>query len=275
MDRVRLTITLRKDLIKQIDEITDGVKIRNRSHAIESVLAQNLLPKITQAVILAGGVGVKLRPLTYEIPKALIPVKSKAVIEHTIELLRDNGIRDIIIAVSHLGEKIENHLGNGQKYGVKITYSHETESKGSVAALKLASNKLTKKPFLVINGDVLTKIQLAEFIHFHDTDHYLVTMALSHLTNSEGFGSVQLRGEKIVQFFSKNSKQKTHLVDAGIYIFNHNIIEILSGDKSLNLDNFFEQLAVKNKLAGFSFDAAWYKVSTPETYEKAIKEWES
>ena len=88
MDRKRLTITLKKELLLEIDKVVDGARIRNRSHAIEYLLSQTLSPKIKKAVILAGGRGIKMRPFTYEMPKTLIPVKNKQILESTIELLK-------------------------------------------------------------------------------------------------------------------------------------------------------------------------------------------
>ena len=125
MDRDRLTITLRKDILEKLDNLIDGVTLRNRSHAIESILERSLMPQVTQAVILAGGVGVNMRPFTYEIPKALIPVHGKPLVEYLIEELRDAGIRTIVMATGHLGDKIIDHFGNGSKFGVTIQYSQE------------------------------------------------------------------------------------------------------------------------------------------------------
>ncbi len=115
MDRERLTITLRGDVLQRLDEVIDGVKIRNRSHAIEYLLSQVLNPKVTQAVVLAGGQGVKMRPLTYEVPKALIPVGGKPVIEYTLEMLQEAGIREVILAIGHLGDKIKEEVGNADQ----------------------------------------------------------------------------------------------------------------------------------------------------------------
>lgn len=106
IDRNRLTITLKKDLLPLIDEIIDGTRIRNRSHAIEYLLSQSLKPQTNKALILAAGRGVNMRPFTYEIPKTLIPVKGKPILEYSIEQLRESGLKDIYILVGHLGEKL-------------------------------------------------------------------------------------------------------------------------------------------------------------------------
>lgn len=149
MDRKRLTITIKKDLLLKIDKIIDGFRIRNRSHAIEYLLSQTLSPKISKALILAGGRGIKMRPFTYEIPKTLIPVKDKPILEYTIELLKENQIRDITILVGHLGNKIKSYFGDGSNFGVRINYIEEKKPKGTAAPLRKIK-KLLENPLLLL-----------------------------------------------------------------------------------------------------------------------------
>ena len=122
MDRKRLTITLKNSLLRRVDETVDGAKIRNRSHAIEFLLSRALPPQIKKAFILAGGEGVKMRPFTYEMPKPMIPFRGKPLLEHTIGFLRKHGIKDYLINIDYLGEKIEKHFGDGSSFGVNIIY---------------------------------------------------------------------------------------------------------------------------------------------------------
>src|SRR3989339_1227409 len=103
MDRSRLTITLKKDILKPLDEYIDGARIRNRSHAIEYVLAKYFAPKIKKALILAGGKGLKMRPFTYEMPKAMISVSGRPVLEYIIENLRHYDIRGLVVSIGHQG----------------------------------------------------------------------------------------------------------------------------------------------------------------------------
>lgn len=273
MDRDRLTITLRSDLLKRLDEIIDGVKIRNRSHAIEYLLSESLSPKVTQAVILAGGSGVNMRPLTYEVPKPLIPVAGKPLIEHTIEMLREAGIRDVVLAVGHLGDKIKEEVGNGRKYGVTVAYSEETKPLGSAGALKKASVFLQNKSFIVVNGDILTSLDVSELVAFHQEDKYIATMALSTEPNTKGYGVAMLRGEKIVKFLKQDKKQVTQLINAGVYVMNPSFLLDLPKSDAGELEDVFVKLAEQGKLAGFPFDGQWFEVSTPENYERAIKSW--
>ena len=128
MGKERLTITLDKGLLKKVDDAIDGSKIRNRSHAIEFLLSSVLVPKQTKVLILAGGEGVKFRPLTYELPKALVPVLGKPLLEYTLESLRSHGLTEIYISIGHLGNKIREYFGDGGRLGLKITYLEQDAS---------------------------------------------------------------------------------------------------------------------------------------------------
>jgi len=128
----RVTITLESTLISELDDTVDGTRIRNRSHAIEFLLRKSLnhrSPK--KALILAGGKGTRLRPITYEIPKPMVPIQGRPLIEHTINLLRKYDVRDITISIGYLGEKVKEYFGDGSKFGVKIRYVIENEPLGT------------------------------------------------------------------------------------------------------------------------------------------------
>lgn len=277
MDRKRLTITLRKKLLTKIDEQVDGTRIRNRSHAIEYLLTRALKPSIKQAVILAGGEGVKMRPLTYEVPKALITVSGKPILEYLIETLTDAGIRDIVLAIGHLGSKIKEHFGNGSKFGVNITYSEESKNLGTAGALANCYSLLEKKPFIVLHGDILIDIDLGELIKYHETlrRDKIATLVISTASDPTSYGSVLLKGNKIVDFTEKPTRKKasSHLVSVGAYLFEPEIFDYIPEKMPAMLEKVFPTLAEEGKLGGFLFDGKWFDVSTPKIYAKAIKEW--
>lgn len=277
MDRQRLTITIKKNLISKIDMTIDGTRIRNRSHAIEYLLSQALKPPVSQAVILAGGEGVKLRPLTFEIPKSLIPVRGKPILEYQIESLRNADIRDIILAIGHLGEKIKDHFGNGGKFGVKISYSEESKSLGTAGALANCFQLLESNPFLVIHGDSLIDIDLTEPIRFHDDlKNVIATIVLSTVSDPTAYGNVLLKGSKIIDFIEKPAQKETtsHLVSTGVYVLEPDIFDYIPEKMPAMLEDLFPQLAKKGVLGGFTFAGQWFDVSTPKLYEQAIAQWQ-
>ncbi len=276
MDRKRLTITLRKDLIPRIDKVVDGARIRNRSHAIEYLVNEALGPSISKAVILAGGRGIKMRPFTYEMPKTLIPVHGKPILEHTIDLLKENGIKEIYIITGHLGEKIVSHFGDGSRFGVSIKYLKEQKEQGTAAPLRLAEKYVKRSPFLVIYGDVLADINLRDFIETHLSHEGTGTVAITSSSKPHEFGVVRLHGNKIVSFSEKPQRKSrvSHFINAGIYAFNPEIFKLIpkQGQSMLETD-VFPKLAKDDQLYGHPFSGQWFDVGTPEIYEEVLKDW--
>src|SRR3989339_1666512 len=156
----RITITLDRNLIGQIDKRIDGIDIKNRSQEIELLLAEALGTHIpSRAVLLVGGRGTRLRPLTDKTPKALLEVQGKTITGHLFDLLKKYGIRDVVLCVGYLKDKIKEHFGDGSRFGMNITYVEENEPLGTAGPLKLAREYL-KDSFIVSNGDELKKINI-------------------------------------------------------------------------------------------------------------------
>lgn len=278
MDRVRLTITLKKNLIKSVDKVIDGVKIRNRSHAIEYLLSKTLAPKISQTFILAGGYGVKMRPFTYEMPKCLIPVNNRPILEHIIDRLKEINIKDIIISIDYLGEKIKEYFGDGSKFGVKITYIENDQPSGTATPLLDAKNILNKNPFLLIHGDVLANVDLVDMINFHESHKGIITMALTSVEDPSAYGAVKLSGSKIMEFREKigSGPEVSRLINAGIYVVNPTLLDFIPQKKNCYLEKDVFPKLVKNKeIYGYVFAGQWFDVGTPKVYERALKEWKN
>lgn len=277
MDRERLTITLKRSILQTIDKLIDGTKIRNRSHAIEYLIAQSLNPKVSQAVILAGGRGLNMRPFTFEMPKGLFPVRGKPILEHIVERLIKYEVRDIIFSIGHLGDRIKQHFGDGSKFGVRIKYVEETYEAGTGGALNLAKKYITTDTFIVSHGDILIDINLSDLIAFHKEQDVYATIALSSVVDPSAFGEVVLHGTKITKFVEKPNKERhtSQLISCGLYVFEKNIFELLPGKGTFLLEDVFPRLAATFKLAGFLFEGRFLDIGSPASYEKAIQEWGS
>lgn len=275
MDRQRLTITLSEDTLSKIDGFIDGTKIRNRSHAIEYLINQTLTPKVSQAVILAGGRGLHMRPFTFEMPKGLLPVGGHPILEHVVELLSKYEIRDILFSIGHLGDKIKDHFGDGKKFGVKISYLQEEMPLGTGGALALSQKKITGDTFLVLHGDILIDINLSDLISFHKEQGTVGTIALTSVADPSAFGEVALNGSKITKFVEKPKKgdEVSQLINCGVYVFEKDIFDYIPRMGSSLLEDIFPKLAGEKQLSGFIFSGKWVDVGTPVSYEKAIKEW--
>ncbi len=275
--REKITITLRNDLVKRVDKIVDGERIRNRSHAIEYLLTQALAPSVHSALILAGGKGTGIRPLTKKIPKSLLPVNGKSILEHQLDLLKRFDIRAIVIVVGYLSRTIKDYLGDGKKFDVNITYLEQDEDEiGTAHGLFLAKSFLSGAPFLMMYGDVLAQINLQDFIEHHSSSNCLATLALTSMKYPSLYGVATLRGEKIVGFAEKPKEKEelSRVISAGIACFEPEIFNYLSSDKNLALErDVFPKLASKEKLDGYLFEGKWFDIGTKDIYQRALKEW--
>lgn len=275
MKRERLTITLRKDLLDQIDAKIDKLKIRNRSHAIEYYLTRSLGSTISKALILAGGQGTKMRPFTYEMPKTMIPVHSKPILEYTIQLLKENGIRDIYIAIDYLGNKIMDYFKDGQQFNVKISYIKSDSPCGTAGALLSAKKYLKNDIFLLMHSDILLDIDLVDMIDFSQEENDILTMALTSIDDPSLYGSVRLRGAKVVQFDEKPklNHSVSRLINAGVYVVKPDIFQYIDIKKGSLEKEIFPKLVKDQTISGYHFAGHWYDISTPKNYERALIQW--
>ena len=274
MRRSRITITLNTKLLNKIDALIDKKKIRNRSHAIEYIATQYTQSTVGKAVILAGGQGSQMRPYTYEIPKAMLPVNGTPILEHLIIELKKNDIRDIIIAISYLGDTIKKYFGNGSKFGVHIEYMEETDDLQTGGALARLKKQLKHDTFLVIHGDILTQFTFSDFIHFHKDLGGVATVALTTSDKPTEFGQIKLHGTKLKKFYPHTDSPgiKSHLIHCGIYAFEPEIFSFFPKNKHrFSLESVLRSLIDKQEINGFVFEGSWFDVGNPENYEKAIK----
>lgn len=277
MEREKLTVTIKKDLFPKIDSIVDGKKIRNRSHATEFLIEAGLgINKITKAVILAGGEGIRLRPYTYEVAKPMLPIKGKPMVQHVIDLLKSHGVTDIYLAIGYKGEQIEEYFGNGSRFGLNIKYVREKTPLGTAGPLRLLKKYLDDS-FYLIWADCISKIDLTDFAHFHKSHDGSATIALTTVDDTSRFGVASMKGSVITGFVEKpkNEDAPTKLVNTGIAIFEPDIIDkyIPKSGKSMVEKVVYPKLSKEGKLYGYPFEGQWFDTGTHEAYEKAIKEW--
>jgi NDP-sugar pyrophosphorylase family protein len=277
MERQRLTITLEKEILDRLDDYIDGSRIRNRSHAIEYLLAKCFAPKVRKAVILAGGKGLKMRPFTYEMPKAMIPVNNRPVLEHIIENLRRHDIRDLAISIGHQGNKIKQHFGDGKKFGVKITYFEQKSETGTAAPLLQVKKFVGGQPFLLYYGDVLSALDLDDMIDFHLTSRAIVTMALTSVSKSSDWGVVRLQGSKVHSYLEKPAARKdlSHVINAGVYICEPKIFAHITPTTKRLEKEVLPELVNQHQVAGYLFAGQWFDVGDPKNYQQAVKEWKN
>ena len=271
----RITITLDKDLIGQIDKRIDGDIIKNRSQQIEVLLTNSLgTYSPEKALILIGGKGTRLRPLTYKTPKCMIDVHGKTLTEHLFDLLKKYGIRDVILSVGYLKEKVKEYYGDGSKFGVNITYVEEDEPLGTAGPLRLAKKYLNNS-FIVTNGDELKNFNIPRMFRLHKRKDALATLALTTVTDPSQYGVAKLSGSRILEFVEKPKKEEapSNLINAGFYIMEPEVIDMISGGFSMLEKDIFPKLAREGRLRGFPTAGQWFDIGNFERYEIAKKKW--
>lgn len=228
---------------------------------------------ILTAVILAGGLGERLRPLTEETPKPLLLVKGKPIVQYAIENLRKYGIKNIILSISYKAEQIMDYFGNGSKLGVNISYSVEKEPLGTGGAFKLASKGLGR--FVGLNGDNLADFNYDEMLAAHLKNKAKLTITLFPVEDVTKFGIVELDGERIVKFIEKPSVEEapTNLNNAGATIFESGVLDMLPEGKCSIEHDCYAKLALKGVVYAYVHTGQWFPTDDFEKFNKAKEEW--
>ncbi|HLD86825.1 MAG TPA: sugar phosphate nucleotidyltransferase [Candidatus Nanoarchaeia archaeon] len=271
----RITITLDQKLLSQIDKRIDGLDIKNRSQEIELLLWDALGMNIpSKAVILVGGKGTRLKPLTDRTPKGLIPIQGKAISEHLLDLFKKYGVTDVILSVGHLKEEMKRHFGDGRKLGLNISYVEEDEPLGTAGPLRLCKKQL-KESFIVSNGDELKDINIARMFRLHKRKDALATIALTSVEDPSAYGVARLDGSRIVEFVEKPRKEDapSNLINAGFYILEPEVLDMIPQGFSMLEKDVFPNLAKEGKLRGFPFAGQWFDMGTHERLAIAEKKW--
>jgi NDP-sugar pyrophosphorylase family protein len=232
-----------------------------------------------KAMVLAAGQGTRLRPITDDKPKALVPVAGRPMIEYALLLLRHYGIEDIVINLHHLGAAIENHLGNGNKLGLRISYSHETKLLDTGGGLLKAKPFLQDATFIVINTDALIDVNLAELIAFHKQRNATATLVLRPDEQADQYGSMDIDGAGRIQRFlnseiePKPTGPTRKLMFTGVQILEPKIFEYMeragAAEKfSTTRQTYPEMLLAGEPLYGFCFEGFWQDLGTVERIEQ-------
>jgi mannose-1-phosphate guanylyltransferase/phosphomannomutase len=227
-----------------------------------------------KAIIIAGGLGTRLRPLTYNIPKPIVPLANKPFVFHQIELLRKFGITEIILNLHYLSDNIKNIFDDGRKLGVKIYYSIEEKPLGTAGAVKNAEKFFDGGPMLVFNGDILTDINLGKMISFHEEKKGKVTLALTKVEDPTIYGLVITdNNQRVLEFREKPSWEHvtTNTINAGIYIVDPSIFKLVPKGKEFSFERqLYPTLLEKGeKMFGYVTDAYWMDIGDPVKYLKA------
>ncbi len=189
--------------------------------------------QVHKAMILAAGEGTRLRPLTLETPKVLLPVEGKPLLGYTLFWLRNHGISAVAINLYHLGNKIEDFLGDGSHFSVKILYSHEDTLLGTAGGVKRVES-FFDGPFVVVYGDVLTDFNLKDMIRFHQEKKSIATIAIFKATNPWDVGIVEINDEgRILSLVEKppRGSEKSNLASGAVYVLEREILKHIPSEE--------------------------------------------
>ncbi len=260
----RITITLNDELLKNVDGLVDGTKIKNRSHAIESILSEKLaMSKLKKAVILAGGIGIRSNDGKKNISKILSSYEDRLFVDHIFEWLKREGIQEIIISAGDLSPEIKNYAGDGSKFDLQVSYL--SSDRGTASILKHLVN-IVDETFLVINGDVLSDTNFDEMFDFHKKSGGLCTIGMISVKEPSSFGTIKMKGSQIIDFIEKpqKGKEESYLINAGIYLMEPEICKITTPD-CLSLEkDLFPSLARKGRIFGYYLEGKWFHLDNPK-----------
>src|SRR5690349_3097590 len=221
-----------------------------------------------QAVILVGGEGTRLRPLTSTVPKPVVPLVDRPFIAYMLEWLRRHGVDDVVMSCGFLATAVRNVLGDGSHYGLRLRFIEEPEPRGTAGALKYAEDLLDDR-FLMLNGDVLTDIDLTAQIAQHEATAAVGTLALVPVDDPTAYGLVRLHEDHAVQeFVEKPSADQidTRLISAGAYVLERSVLDLIEPDRNVSIEREIWPQLVGEGLYGFAADAYWLDIGTPERY---------
>ncbi|MFA6429222.1 MAG: nucleotidyltransferase family protein [Patescibacteria group bacterium] len=242
---------------------------------------------IQTAVILAGGEGTRLRPVTYEIPKPLVPVQGKAIATWLVRLFAEHGVKEVIVTIppkwKHAFEAWREAclamLDSAQQIEIELWEEHEPM--GTMGALvHHLGERVGMDPVLVTNGDELKAVDLHQLETFHreQKNHdpqYSATIALLSVPNPQEYGVAEMEGDRIVRFHEKPAEPPSSFISSGLYVIEPQMFAEVDRDKKFLMfeKDMWPRLALGNRLGGCKLDGQWFDCGTLERWETAIKEW--
>ena len=220
-----------------------------------------------KAVILAGGLGTRLKPFTEVIPKPLLPIGEKSVLEIQIERLKKYGFNEIYLATNYKSQYIEGFFGDGSRYGVKLEISKEEKPLGTAGPLLLLRDKLTE-PFIVMNGDILSLVDFGKLYDFASKQNSLLTISVKKEITPFAFGNILFDGDYV-----KDIEEKPDImmyILAGIYVMKPDIFKFFPEDEYFGMDVLIKKMiAEKNIITKYELNEYWLDIGRLDDYEKA------
>jgi len=228
-----------------------------------------------KAVILAGGLGTRLREVVRNKPKAMAPVRGRPFLQYQIERLKEYGVDEIILCVAYLAHQIKDYFGEGRDFGVEIKYATEKRPLGTGGALKNAQEYLKENTFLVLNGDTYVNIDLSDFLRYHRDRGSKGTIALARVDKPEEYGTVLLdNSQRIMKFLEKlKIAESSGIISAGVYLLEPEVLDHIPLGRKISLEKEIFPDLVRGGLPLFGYLTSGYfvDIGTPEGYARIQK----
>lgn len=226
-----------------------------------------------KALFLAGGLGTRLRPITNYLPKPMVPILGKPLLERNIENLKRHGVDEIVLSTCYKPHKIKEYFGDGSKLGVKISYISEDVPLGTAGAIKNAE-EFFDDTFLVFNADILSDIDISKMIRFHKEKGALATIAVTRVENPSAYGVIEHDENGFITAFKEKPKpyeSSSDLINAGVYIFEPGLLSEIPAGRPVSIERETYPLLLDKgyKLAIYNECSYWLDLGTPKKYLKA------
>lgn len=266
--REHLLALMRKRMYHYIPLVDDSNRVVGLASLDELTGA---LPQDNWTVLMAGGLGKRLGSLTENCPKPMLNVGGKPILETIVETLAEQGFRKFYFSVNYKAEQIIDYFEDGQRLGVEIRYLHEQKRLGTAGALSLLPER-PDLPFLVMNGDLLTKLDFKSFIQFHEHHQSVATMAVHSHEYQVPYGVVQMKDVWIESIVEKPSY--SHFVSAGIYAFSPSALDAVPSDEYFDMPSLYQALIErKQAVAAYPMKEYWLDIGRLKDFERAQDEY--
>lgn len=262
-ERGQLLRLMRQHSIRQVP-LVDG-----QGRVADLVAMADLLPEAQaplQAVIMAGGFGKRLHPMTQDLPKPMLPVGGRPLLEHIVEQLKEAGIQRMHVTTHYLPEKIQEHFGDGSQFGVDLCYLREETPLGTAGSLGLMPPP--SDTLLVINGDILTGVDFSALLAFHREQEALITVGVRRFDLAVPYGVIESQGGFVTSLEEKPTVSL--FVNAGVYLLEPRALGFLPAGKPLDMTDLIQlALGEGERVASFPILEYWLDIGNPEDYKKA------
>lgn len=247
--------------------------VNHNQTVIDLLTIDNLISaqeKINRVVLMAGGLGLRLRPLTDNYPKPMLKVGGKPILEHLIESFSQQGFRNFYISINYKAEHIQNYFGDGSRWGVNINYLHEEQKMGTAGSLSLIPHELTA-PFFVMNADLLTKADFLKILSAHQQSQAEATIVVREHETQIPYGVVEVDENKVLKIIEKPIQK--FYVNTGIYLIEPSVLEAVE-KKFIDMPDLLQRLIQDRKLVNFyDLKEYWLDIGRHEEFERAQSDW--